>query len=313
MFGTLSAEPSSHDIAQVTTIKGGARAVDFERAGGFSIDSVSKSGTNKFAGQLSYQFQDSGMVAEVDPRQTSRYDQDRTWITINGGGPAIPNRLYFYGSYFRPETERTNASNLYGEVPGYKSTRDEGFGKLTGTPTSSTLFNFSYRYSHRLDKGDTFGQTTAPTAGSGSEVWQKVTTADGSWIINSKSFLNFKYTYFANPNTGRPDFAADVTPSTTPGTRLDVNSLDTIGRTTVPTPVAGARCLQRVHPAADQPLRLHAERREDGRRHRRVRPGVQRPGLLPEPGAGRLQRHARAPTSPTRSTPATSGTWTRRN
>ena len=57
LFGTLSAEPSSHDIAQVTTIKGGARAVDFERAGGFSIDSVSKSGTNRFAARSSYQFQ----------------------------------------------------------------------------------------------------------------------------------------------------------------------------------------------------------------------------------------------------------------
>ncbi len=44
LFGTLSAEPASHDIAQVTTIKGGAKAVDFDRSGGFSVDSVSKSG-----------------------------------------------------------------------------------------------------------------------------------------------------------------------------------------------------------------------------------------------------------------------------
>ena len=57
LFGTLSAEPASHDIAQVTTINGGARAVDFDRAGGFTIDSVSKSGTNRFAGLASFQFQ----------------------------------------------------------------------------------------------------------------------------------------------------------------------------------------------------------------------------------------------------------------
>ena len=31
LFGTLSAEPASHDIAQITVIKGGARAVDFDR------------------------------------------------------------------------------------------------------------------------------------------------------------------------------------------------------------------------------------------------------------------------------------------
>ena len=53
LFGTLSAEPASHDIAQITVIKGGARAVDFHRAGGFAVDSVSKSGTNRFSGPLS--------------------------------------------------------------------------------------------------------------------------------------------------------------------------------------------------------------------------------------------------------------------
>ncbi len=239
LFGTLSAEPSSHDIAQVTTLKGGARAVDFERAGGFSIDSVSKSGTNKFAGQLSFQLQDSSMVAEQTEGATSRYDQNRKWYTVNGGGPVIPNRLFFYASYYRPETTRENASNLYGDLPGYESTRNEGFGKLTSSPTNSTLFNFSYRYSHRLDKGDTFGQTTAPTAGTGAEAWQKILTADGSWVINPKSFVSFKYTYFANPTTGRPDFEADVEPSTAVGTRLDVANLDKIGRFSVPTPVAG--------------------------------------------------------------------------
>lgn len=51
LFGTLASEPASHDIAQVTTIKGGARAVDFDRSGGFTIDSVSKSGTNRFSGE----------------------------------------------------------------------------------------------------------------------------------------------------------------------------------------------------------------------------------------------------------------------
>ena len=34
-------------------IRGGARAVDFDRSGGFTIDSVSKSGTNRFTGELS--------------------------------------------------------------------------------------------------------------------------------------------------------------------------------------------------------------------------------------------------------------------
>ena len=96
LFGTLSAEPASHDIAQVTTTKGGARAVDFDRSGGFSIDSVSKSGANRFAGEVSYQFQTPGMTADLTSGAQSRYDADRSWLTGNVGGPVIPNRVHFY-------------------------------------------------------------------------------------------------------------------------------------------------------------------------------------------------------------------------
>ena len=74
LFGTLSAEPASYDIAQVTTIKGGAKAVDFERAGGFSVDSVSKSGTNAFHGGISYQMQQSGWTEDLTSGSLSRYD-----------------------------------------------------------------------------------------------------------------------------------------------------------------------------------------------------------------------------------------------
>jgi Carboxypeptidase regulatory-like domain len=115
LFGTLSAEPSSHDIAQVTTIKAGAQAVDFDRSGGFSIDTISKSGTNRFAGELSYQFQDDSMAAGLESGSASRYEQDRSWLTASIGGPVLPSRLFFYGSYYRPENTRENRANKYGE------------------------------------------------------------------------------------------------------------------------------------------------------------------------------------------------------
>ena len=96
LFGTLSAEPASHDIEQVTTIRGAARAVDFDRSGGFSIDSVSKSGANRYAGEISWQFQGSAMSADLKSGSLSRYEQDRTWLTGNLGGPVIPNKVHFY-------------------------------------------------------------------------------------------------------------------------------------------------------------------------------------------------------------------------
>jgi len=239
LFGTLAAEPSAHDIAQVSVIKGGARAIDFERAGGFSVDSVSKTGTDKFAGEVSYRLQNSGMASELKSGSRSRYQQDRGWGSANIGGPLVKDRLYFYGSYYRPTVSRDNRSNSYGELPNYKSTRNEGFGKLTFTPQSSILLNFSYRQSKRTEESDLFGQDSANTTGTGSLIKQKIITADGSWIINPKSYATFKFTRFENPNQSKPDNVANVNISTTPGTLLNINSLDTIGRFSVPSPIAG--------------------------------------------------------------------------
>ena len=239
LFGTLSAEPASHDIDQVTVIRGGARAIDFERSGGFSMDSVSKSGTSQYHGQLSFQLMNKGMVSDLAPGVLSRFEQDRSWLNANLGGPVLKNRLYFYGSYYRPQNTRENRANLYGDLPQFESTRNEGFGKLTFTPSQSILVNVSYRDSKRVDTSDLFVSNAAATTGSGSEARLKIGTADGSWVIGPRSYASFKYTHFANENLGRPDNIADATPSTQPGTRLDLANLDRQGKLIVPVPVAG--------------------------------------------------------------------------
>jgi hypothetical protein len=250
LFGTLSAEPASHDIAQVTVVKGGARAVDFDRSGGFAIDSVSKSGTSELHGLVSFQLMDSSMVSALSSGSASRFEQDRSWINANLGGPLVKDRLYFYGSYYRPEFGRENRANLYGELPDYESTRNEGFGKLTFTPNRSLLFNLSYRDSKRVSKSDLFASAAAATTGTGDESRLQIGTVEGSWVINSRSFATVNYTHFANKTQGRPDNVADLTPSTAAGARLDVGSLDRLGRLTVPTPVAG----QAAYNAFIQPL-----------------------------------------------------------
>jgi hypothetical protein len=238
LFGTLASEPASHDIAQVTTIKGGARAIDFDRSGGFTIDSVSKSGTNRFSGSLGFEYQGANMVAEQVTGSRSRYEQDRQWLTLSAGGPVVTEKLFFYGSYFRPENSRDNRANDYGELPDYKRTRNEGFGKLTYTPISSILLNGSYRASKREDRSDLFGQSSAPTTGTGEESEQRIGIVEGSWVVNNRSHASFKYTYFGLESLGRPDFIADVTPNPAIGTVLAINSLDTLGLFQVPSPVA---------------------------------------------------------------------------
>lgn len=250
LFGTLSAEPASHDIAEVTVVKGGARAVDFDRSGGFSIDTVSRSGTSEFHGQVGYQFQSDAMSADLDSGSLSRYERNLGWLTANLGGPILKDTLYFYGSYYRPTQNRDNRSNLYGELPDYESTRNEGFGKLTFTPTQTLLLNASYRDSKREDTASIFASNASATTGTGSESRLKIFTGDGSWVVNPSSFVTFKYTHFENLTSGTPDYTADVTPNLAPGTPLDINSLDTLGRFTVPTPVSG----QTAYNAFIQPL-----------------------------------------------------------
>lgn len=238
LFGTLSAEPSSHDIAQVTTIKGGARAIDFDRSGGFTIDSVSKSGTNRFSGELSYKLQTAGMAADLVSGSVSQYEQDQTWLTGNIAGPVLPGKVTFYGSYYRPEFSRENRANAYGTLPQFERNRNEYFGKLTLTPIRDLLLNVSYRDSRREDKSTLFGGFSTDTTGAGEESTQKITTAEGSWILG-KGLATFKYTRFANENLGRPDNISPAIPSDAIGSVLNIASIETQGQVSLPLPIAG--------------------------------------------------------------------------
>jgi hypothetical protein len=236
LYGTLSAEPASHDIAQVTVIRGGAQATQFDRAGGFSVDSISRSGTNRFGGQISYQFQNAGMTANTVNNTVSKYDAMHGWFDLSGGGPIIKDKAFFYASYYRPEISRANGSNLYGTLPDYDSTRNEGYVKLTVQPTHAILVNGSYRDSHRLDTSAGFDANAATTTGSGNESWLNIGTIDASWVINSLSFATMTWTHFINRTQGRPDNVSPATVSTALGTHLDIAHLDTQGLLNVPTP-----------------------------------------------------------------------------
>ena len=240
LFGVLNIEPNTRDVAQVNVIRGGATAVDFNRAAGFVIDSASKSGQNKFFGEASYQLLDPSFVADQDGTQNLIYDEERTWITANVGGPILPDRLFFYGSYYRPERERENQTNLYGELPPFTSERDEYFLKLTATPIQSLLINASYRDSEKIDtSGDAFGAFRAPTTGTGGINELQIGTFEASWVVNQNSFATLKYTDYRNPGFQTADFIADVEPSFALGTQLNIGDLGNQGRLVVPTPTPG--------------------------------------------------------------------------
>ena len=240
LFGTLSADPSSHDIEQVTIVKGGAKAIDFNRSGGFTINSVSKSGTNRWRGAASYQVQTESMTSDRKTGSSSEFEEDKDWAVFNIGGPIAKERLFFYASYYRPTIDRGNRSNLYGPVPNSEDERDELFGKLTFTPTDSLLFHTSWRDSENNQSG--FGVTEEFRAGStsdGNDSILEIGIFEGSAVLNNKSFLNFKYTDFTNETGSLPDNLFNFQIADDGSVNLDVNNLDQQGLFLVPRPIAG--------------------------------------------------------------------------
>jgi hypothetical protein len=251
LFGTLSAEPSTHDIDQVSIVRGGAKAIGFNRSGGVTVNTTSKSGTDEFHGGASYQTQTAGMTSSRKNDTAQEFDEDKSWITANVGGPIIKEKLYFYGSYYRPEIKRDNAANAYGEVPNYKSVRNEYFAKLTYAPSDNLLFDASYRTSKRTEENASIGTYEATTASQGYEATLDIGIIEGSWVINDKSNAYFKFTDFQNDTSGRPDTLFNFPISE--GDNLNVNSLDQQGYFNVPTPRTGEDAYNAfIQPLIDQ-------------------------------------------------------------
>ncbi|WP_105181225.1 carboxypeptidase regulatory-like domain-containing protein [Pseudoalteromonas sp. T1lg21] len=230
MFGNLASEPSTHDVAYVTMDRGGAKAVGFNRSGGFSINTVSKSGTDEFHGNVEYKIQPKSFVAT--PVGEESYELDKSWLTASLGGPLIEDTLYFYTSYYRPEETKANKATAYGDVKDYESIRDEYFGKLTWAPTDDILINISQRISDKEVKGDSIGAYETDSVSVGSKADQDIFTLDGSWILSSATTLSFQYSKFELETGSKPDTELSVIPSLS--SQIDINNLTQMGYFSVP-------------------------------------------------------------------------------
>jgi len=241
LFGTLSAEPSSLDIDQIAVLKGGAAATDFNRAGGFSINSVSRSGTDAFQGELSYQLVPDQLIARRTNATSSQFELDTSFLTARVGGPLLKERLFFFTSFYRPVTTKENSSNLYGPVPDMRDVREEFFLKLTYAPTNALLFNASYRTSDRVYRhAGVGGPASAASTRTGGKVGLDIGILEGSWLLSPHSYLTFKATDFANKTLDRPDTLFTFRPALDGSVGLDVSALDTQGLFTVPVPNASS-------------------------------------------------------------------------
>ena len=249
MFGTLSAEPSNHDIDQVTFARGGAKAVGFNRSGGFTMDSTAKSGSDVFTAGIEYAAEPRGLVADRRSAldSVSRQATDRRRFVFNAAGPVVPSRLFFYTSYFEPHENGTNKDTAYGPAKDYANERREVYGKLTYAPTDTALLNAGYRTSRRDESGVSVGPLDADSTSLGGKTEQTVANLDAAWQIG-RTELSLRFNDYDLRGSSRPDVTLPVQPSLS-GT-LDVDNLDRMGHVQVPTPVDGADAFN----AAIEPL-----------------------------------------------------------
>lgn len=236
LFGNLASEPSTHDIEMVSMERGGAKAIGFNRSGGFAVNTKSKSGSNEFKGSLDYKLENSNFSASPD--KGVQVENDRSWITASVSGPLIEDRLFFYGSYYRPEVKGNNKITSYGPAKPFKSVRDEYFAKLTWAPTDELLLNVSYRDSDREGRGESIGEFEADSVSVGSQATQKILTFDGSYILGDYTTLSFNMNKFDYKTGGKPDNALSVIPQA--GGALDINNLDQMGYFNVPSLLASS-------------------------------------------------------------------------
>ncbi|PIE03041.1 MAG: TonB-dependent receptor [Acidobacteria bacterium] len=231
MFGTLSSEPSSHDIAQVAVVKGGAQAVNYNRSGGITVNTISKSGTNEFKGEISFKMQADSWSAKEERETVSALvgETDRSWLTASLGGPVYRDRLYFFVSYYAPEYERSNRSNSYGDLKDGESDRDEYFFKFTFSPTDSLTLHASYRDSSRDSYRLNYYANSAPTVSSSNKADQTITILEGDWILTNNASMSFKYTSYDLDTFGGPDQILSVKPSDAADATIDIDNINMMG------------------------------------------------------------------------------------
>ncbi|UTA48404.1 TonB-dependent receptor [Simiduia sp. 21SJ11W-1] len=229
-YGVLSSEPATHDVEQMAVQRGGANAINFNRAGGVSVNTTSKSGSNEFAGSVQYKFQTPSMVGET--RNGVKSETTRSWLTANVSGPLIEDQLFFYGSFYRPYAELDNKDTAYGPVKSYSSDRHEYYGKLTYAPIEDILLNASYRTSDKKIEGNSIGFYEPDSVSAGSETSMDILNLDGTWIIDGNTTLSVAYSDYDNDGGTTADTQLSVQPVL--GGSLDIDNIHEMGYVNVP-------------------------------------------------------------------------------
>jgi hypothetical protein len=212
------------EYLQEVQVKTSGISAEYGGALGGVISAVTKSGGNVFRGEAHYYFEGSPLatppvqrlILEPLQEQTAFYlrDEENTnnQSEFGGsiGGPILPDRLFFYGSYSPRIEKRENLYNFTDATSTFSNsiTRQQAFGKLTYANRRLTA-NWSTLWTPTRSKGSVFGYTgpTAnsynssissfePNRGRGYEINQVNTSGTADLRLGQSSYLSFRGGYF---------------------------------------------------------------------------------------------------------------------
>jgi len=163
---------------------------------GANINAVTKSGTNKFSGSVYYVTRDDGLVGKRYNRTTGSYfdapafEESTKGFTL--GGPIIPDKLFFFGSY--EEFKSSRSSPDFGPLGSSKTNVGISQGSVT------EAINIS-RSTYNIDVG-------TDTVPSGLQVSVKDTLLKLDWNISDNHRANLRYTKTAQTEPVIAGFSA---------------------------------------------------------------------------------------------------------
>ena len=220
---TSSRSPSSRAAPRPSTSTAPAASL---------INTVSKSGTNRFRGMLSYQLQSDSMTGSLDTGSSGGVRRGPGLDGVQHRRPGNAGQAVLLRLLLPAHESRDNVANAYGEVPDFEDERDELFGKLTFTPTGKLLSPRQLPDSERdADRPTGWASSKRARARSGGDFTQDIGTVEGTWVAQPQELPHLQVYRLHQPGSSRPDTLFDfpINANGPGGTTLDVDNLDQQG------------------------------------------------------------------------------------
>ena len=146
------------------------------------------------------------MAADLTSGSAVALRADRSWLDLNVGGPVLTDKLFFYGSYYRPDEQpeqprqplRRRCRDYDSDAQRRLRQADVHADPLRAGQRAATATRSATTPARRSPSNQ------AGTTGSGNEARQKIGTADGSWVINTSSFADLQVHATSRCETARP-------------------------------------------------------------------------------------------------------------